>query len=156
MSITVAPELLQGTIDLHCHTAPDVVPRSVSDLELARLAKAAQMRGMVIKNHFTHTADRARIAMEAVSGIEVFGGIALNHAVGGINPQAVHRMAQIEGRRGRFVWLPTVDAENSIFAAGETRRGVPVLMQGRAGHEPDASLIKEKPLRLRPRHRTIS
>lgn len=29
-------ELLNGVYDLHIHTAPDVVPRKCSDLELAR------------------------------------------------------------------------------------------------------------------------
>lgn len=31
-------ELLNGVYDLHIHTAPDVVPRKCSDLELARRA----------------------------------------------------------------------------------------------------------------------
>ena len=50
---------LDGVIDFHVHSGPDSRPRSVSDLEIARLARRAGMRGLVFKNHFTMTADRA-------------------------------------------------------------------------------------------------
>jgi hypothetical protein len=46
-----------------------------------------------------------------VPGIELFGGIVLNRAVGGINPVAVEAMALTKGGRGRVVYMPTVDAE---------------------------------------------
>jgi hypothetical protein len=46
-----------------------------------------------------------------VPGIELFGGIVLNRAVGGINPVAVEAMALTRGGRGRVVYMPTVDAE---------------------------------------------
>ena len=45
-----------------------------------------------------------------VPGVEVFGGIVLNKAVGGINPVAVESMALTRGGRGRVVYMPTVDA----------------------------------------------
>jgi hypothetical protein len=108
------PELLRGAIDLHCHSGPDIVPRSVNDIELAQLARAAGLRAVVIKSHHTPTAARAQLASIAVPGIEVFGGIALNHAVGGLNAEAVRRMSEMDGHRGKFVWLPTFDAENAI------------------------------------------
>src|SRR5262249_12090172 len=45
----------------------------------------------------------------AVPGVEVLGAIALNRAVGGMNPVAV----EIAAREGaRTVWLPTVDSVN--------------------------------------------
>ena len=80
---------LAGVIDFHVHSGPDSRPRSVSDLEIARIAKRAGMRGLVFKNHFTMTADRAALAMHAVDGIEIFGGVVLNHAVGGLNAEAI-------------------------------------------------------------------
>jgi hypothetical protein len=105
-------EILAGVIDFHCHTGPDALPRSISDLELARLAKLAGMKGLVLKNHYTMTADRAALVMREVEGIEVFGGIVLNRSVGGLNAEAIRRMIQFEGRRGRVVWLPTFDGQN--------------------------------------------
>src|SRR2546426_3500245 len=124
-------EILAGVIDFHCHTGPDALPRSLSDLELARLAKSAGMRGLVLKNHYTMTADRAALVMREVEGIEVFGGIVLNRAVGGLNVEAVRRMIQFEGRRGKVVWLPTFDAENQARNDKDNRPFVSVVKEGR-------------------------
>lgn len=124
-------EILAGVIDFHCHTRPDALPRSLSDLELARLAKSAGMRGLVLKNHFTMTADRAALVMREVEGIEVFGGIVLNRAVGGLNAEAVRRMIQFEGKRGKVVWLPTFDAENQVRSDKENRPFVSVVKDGK-------------------------
>lgn len=122
---------LAGTIDFHCHAGPDVSGRSISDLDLARLAKKDGMRGIVLKNHYTMTADRAETAMKEVGGIEVFGGIVLNRSVGGLNAEAVRRMAAMEGHRGKVVWLPTVDAENSFEHAPGPRKFVSVVKDGK-------------------------
>jgi hypothetical protein len=122
---------LAGVIDLHCHTGPDTVPRSVNDFELARLARDAGMRGLVLKNHFTPTGDRAQLVMREVPGLEVFGGIVLNRAVGGLNAEAVRRMIAMEGKRGRVVWLPTFDAECQVKFSKENRPFVSVVRDGR-------------------------
>jgi hypothetical protein len=128
----VPSPLLRGAIDLHCHSGPDTLPRSVNDIELARGARAAGLRALVLKNHYTGTADRAQLAQFAVGGgIEVFGGIVLNRAVGGLNAEAVRRMATMDGRRGKIVWLPTFDAENAVRSAGEDRPFVAVVADGR-------------------------
>ena len=97
---------LEGVVDLHFHTGPDSRPRSVDDIEASRLAAAAGMRAILLKNHFTMTADRAALAMGQVDGLEIFGGLVLNRAVGGINPEAVRQMAAFSGGRGKVVWLP--------------------------------------------------
>ena len=124
---------LDGAIDFHVHSGPDSRPRSVNDLEVARMTRRAGLRGIVLKNHFTMTADRAALAMAQVEGLEIFGGIVLNRAVGGINAEAVRQMVQFDGGRGKVVWLPTFDAEYYVTAQGEsgpfvsvTREGVPV------------------------------
>ena len=44
------------------------------------------MRGLVFKEHTTETASWAYLVSQMVPGIELFGGIVLNRAVGGINP----------------------------------------------------------------------
>ena len=95
-----------GVIDMHTHTHPDVFGRSIDDVDLATLAKARGMRGIVIKNHISETASRAALAMKAVPGIEVWGGIVLNNAVGGINPVAVEWMHRFYGSRGKVVGCP--------------------------------------------------
>jgi hypothetical protein len=121
---------LAGAIDFHCHSAPDTVARSVSSFTVVRNAKAASMRAVVLKNHFVSTAALAQLAMEEIGGVEVFGGIVLNRSAGGINAEAVRKMSQVAGKRGRIVWLPTFDAENQVTFGKENRPFVPVVKDG--------------------------
>ncbi|MBX5450095.1 MAG: cytosolic protein [Thermogemmatispora sp.] len=101
--------LLTGAIDIHLHIEPDLIERSTDDLSLAREFVSLGWRGFVLKSHYFPTVERAKVVSAAVPGAQVFGAIALNHAVGGFNPVAV----DIAGRAGtRIVWLPTVDAAN--------------------------------------------
>src|SRR6266487_3983596 len=48
---------VEGAIDFHVHSAPDVFGRVVSDIEVAQAAAAAKMRAIVLKNHVTMTSD---------------------------------------------------------------------------------------------------
>jgi hypothetical protein len=78
------------------------------------VAKRKGLRGIVLKNHVVTTADRAALVMDQVPGIEVWGGIVLNKAVGGINPSAVEWMHRMSGSRGKVVWLPTFDSDKHV------------------------------------------
>ena len=109
---------LAGVIDFHTHAGPDSRPRSMDDIEAALQFKEAGLRGMVLKNHFTMTGDRAALAMAQVDGLEIFGGVVLNRSVGGINPEMVRQMVAFEGGRGKVVWLPTFDAEHNEYRVG--------------------------------------
>lgn len=130
VSAQVENETLTGVIDFHAHAGPDSRPRSLNDIEVARLFKQAGLRGMVLKNHFTMTADRAALAMAQVEGLEIFGGVALNRAVGGLNPEVVRQMVAFEGGRGKVVWLPTFDAEFYVTRAGGSEPFVRVMENG--------------------------
>lgn len=121
---------LAGVIDFHAHAGPDSRPRAFNDYEAARLAKQAGLRGIVLKNHFTMTSDRAALAMTLVDGLEIFGGVALNRAVGGINPEAVRQMVSFDGGRGKVVWLPTFDAEFYVTRAGQGDAFVSIVEAG--------------------------
>lgn len=121
---------LAGVIDLHAHADPDSRPRSIDAIDLARIAKERGMRGLVLKSHYEPTASMAYLVRKAVPGIEIFGGIDLNRSVGGVNPEAVERMALIKGRYGRVVWFPTFDAENQVRYSKENRPFVPVARGG--------------------------
>jgi hypothetical protein len=121
---------LQGAIDFHAHSAPDVTKRSANSFEVVRQARAAGMRALVLKNHYVSTAALAQLAMQEVGGIEVFGGIVLNRSNGGINPEAVRRMVEVEGRRGKIVWCPTVDAENQVKFSRSNLPFVSVVKDG--------------------------
>ena len=121
---------LRGVIDIHIHTDPDSVPRSIDAIDLAKLAKARGMRAVVLKNHYESTASVAYLVRKEVPGIEVFGGITLNRAVGGVNPAAVERMTMVKGGWGRVVWMPTFDAENQVRYSKENRPFVSVSRNG--------------------------
>src|SRR5713226_9223080 len=92
---------LDGVIDIHAHSAPDSAARSIDAIDLAKLAKARGMRGLVLKNHYESTAALAFIVRKEVPGIEIFGGIDLNRSVGGINTAAIERMVLMKGGWGK-------------------------------------------------------
>jgi hypothetical protein len=123
-------QTLNGVIDFHVHSDPDSVPRSIDAIDLARLAKNRGMRGLVLKNHWESTASLAYVVRKEVPGIEIFGGIVLNLAVGGLNPVAIERMTMVKGGWGRVVWMPTYDAENHIRDSKENRPFISVAKNG--------------------------
>jgi len=124
-------QTLEGAIDMHAHAAPDGTPRKLDVLELARMAKAAGMRAIVIKNHYEPTASLAFVVRKVVPGIEVFGGISLDLTVGGVNPAAVEWMTKVEGGYGKVVWLPTFDSEAQVKLSGDKRAFAPVVRDGK-------------------------
>jgi hypothetical protein len=99
--------LLEGSIDIHIHSAPDVYPRLLNDVELALSAKENGMRAILVKNHYFETASRAQIASE-IADFPVFGGIALNLTNGGLNKHAVKMALKMGAKQ---VWMPTVHAD---------------------------------------------
>ena len=117
---------LAGAIDVHVHSYPDDRPRSIHAIDVAKLAKSRGMRAIVLKNHFDSTAGTAYLVRQVVPDFEVFGGIALNLTVGGINPAAVDHMARVTGNWGRIVWMPTFDSETQVRTSKETRPFVSV------------------------------
>ncbi len=122
---------LAGVIDIHVHSDPDSLPRSIDAIDLAKLAKQRGMRGLVLKNHYESTAALAYVVRKEVPGIEIFGGIDLNRSVGGINPAAIERMVLMKGGWGKVVWMPTFDNENQVKASKENRLFVSVSKNGR-------------------------
>ena len=121
-------QTLNGAIDMHAHSYPDGVPRSIDAVDLAKLAKSRGMRALVLKNHYEPTASLANIVRKEVPGIEVFGGISLDLTVGGVNPAAVEWMTKGKGGYGKVVWLPTYDSENQAGRSG--RPFSPVVRNG--------------------------
>lgn len=121
---------LEGVIDIHAHAGPETsalnFKRQFDALEAAQIAHIYGMRGIVLKEHTTETASWAYLVSQTVPGVEVFGGIVLNKAVGGMNPVAVEAMAGTRGGRGRIVYMPTVDARKPAGSPNE----VPISRNG--------------------------
>ena len=130
-----------GVIDMHVHSHPDVFGRNMDDIDIAQLAKARGMRGILLKNHISETASRAALVVKVVPGIEVFGGVVLNKAVGGINPDAVEWMHRVYGGRGKVVWLPTFESDKHVKTFGKpTDKGIVVAPNGQVTPEMEAIL----------------
>jgi hypothetical protein len=125
-----AAALLRGTIDIHVHSDPDNVPRSIDGIDAARMARASGMRGIVLKNHYDPTAGLAFLARKEAPGLQVFGGIDLNLTVGGMNVAAVEHLTQVAGSWGKLVWMSTFDAENQVRVSKENRPFVSVARNG--------------------------
>lgn len=112
-----AQELLEGAVDMHVHSAPDQIDRWGTDPQIASAALEADMRAVVVKSHVVPTMDRASVTNELLDEDVLIGGIALNGAVGGVNPEAVS-VALNQG--AKVVWLPTVwNAHHASIAREE-------------------------------------
>jgi hypothetical protein len=102
---------LTGVIDLHLHSAPDLVTREYDDFSLASSARAAGYRAIVIKSHWSCTAARAQLVGRYTESIMIFGGVVLNWPVGGLNPNAVEACLRMGGK---VVWLPTLSSARHL------------------------------------------
>lgn len=122
---------LSGVIDLHVHAGPDVRPRKLDAVALARAARAAGMRALLLKSHHTITADLATIVESVVGGIRIFGSLTLNEAVGGLNPEAVRAAIALGAKE---IFMPTHSAANQRRFDGKT--GGLTILDG-AGHVRD-------------------
>ena len=97
--------ILKGAIDFHVHTSPDPYrQRSVDAYTAALEARDLGMKAVVLKCHDYPTAPVAQTVEGLVKGIRVIGSIALNHGVGGVNPEAVDISANMGAR---VIWMPT-------------------------------------------------
>lgn len=102
-------EIIKGAYDLHVHSAPDVLPRKMNDIEMAERMKNSGMAGYAIKSHFFCTSERAELMRELYPEVDYIGTLTLNRAVGGINPTAM----EMACRSGiKLVWFPTCDNEH--------------------------------------------
>ncbi|GIM92041.1 DUF6282 family protein [Paractinoplanes toevensis] len=105
-----ADALLVGAVDLHQHPGPSPFPRRMSILDAARDASDFGFRAIVAKSHH-HSMVTDIMALQAAGlnelSTEVYGGIALNRTVGGLNPYAVELALRMGGR---MVWFPTLSS----------------------------------------------
>ena len=108
-------KVLDGTVDLHCHSGPSPFPRRLDHVEASHEGARIGMRGILVKSHHHNTVmDLLAMGPQlATAPTPVFGGVALNSEVGGINPSAV---AVALNMGGRCVWGPTVSAAQHIEA----------------------------------------
>ena len=114
---------LQGVIDMHVHSNPDLRTRAYDDFELMEAGIRVGARAIVIKTHQGTTMDRAYLCNrhnQVVHGgdnhFTMFGSITLNRVVGGINPVAVETALKLGAK---VVWLPTQSAKGHMEKMGQ-------------------------------------
>jgi hypothetical protein len=108
-------KVLDGTVDLHCHSGPSPFPRRIDHVDASYDGARIGMRAILCKSHH-HSTVMDLLAMKkslADAPTPMFGGVALNTEVGGVNPSAV---ALAISMGGRAVWGPTVSAAQHVAA----------------------------------------
>lgn len=126
---------MQGIIDMHIHAAPDVRERKLDDLQLMEAAVERGVRAIVIKSHMVPTADRATLVNKIVrerygttTDFHMYGALALNKSVGGLNPWALEASLKLGAK---VIWLPTNTAANHLRKMGK-QGGISVVENGKA------------------------
>ncbi|WBU37080.1 DUF6282 family protein [Homoserinibacter sp. YIM 151385] len=107
--MTVIDDLLDGAVDLHCHSGPSPMPRRITHVEAAQQAADAGFRAILVKCHYHDTVTDVLSMAPQLEGLPtaVYGGIALNSVNGGLNPWATDRSFRMGGR---MVWFPTISS----------------------------------------------
>ncbi len=128
-------DLLRGAYDVHQHSGPSPhTERMFDELDLAIHGCYIGLAGIVFKEQYGASTRSARIVQQAVDRwadehgkqhIEIFGGVALNYAVGGLNPDAVVASYRTGGK---YIWLPSVDANHHRAAVNQgVGQGIDVI-----------------------------
>ncbi len=114
-------DLIRGGYDLHVHSAPDVLPRKMDDIEMAKRIEESGMAGYAIKSHYFCTSERAQLIRQLFPACDAVGTMTLNSSVGGINPSAVE-MAARSG--AKLIWFPTCDSahERAYVLSGQYKK----------------------------------
>jgi hypothetical protein len=137
----------EGAIDIHIHSAPSYTHiRPYDDDQTAQFAAMEGMAAIMLKDHTEPTVTRAHLAQKAANGVRVFGGVVLNHSVGGINPDAADFACTMNGKK---VWFPTVDAEHHAEVFTQGGYGSPTSDIGPANIEKRSRhLLKKGPINI--------
>ena len=127
---------LQGVIDMHVHSNPDIRHRAYDDFELMEAGIRAGARAIVIKTHQGTTVDRAflcnrhnEIVHQGDNDFTMFGSVTMNRQMGGINPWAVESGLKLGAK---VIWLPTQSARNNMMKQNQDPTGcVEVVRDGK-------------------------
>ena len=96
VNMSKAKALLHGFVDTHVHAGPTLTVREFDIWQLIQEAETGGFAAVVLKDHFIPTVPIARAIQEKLfeTPVKIFGSLALNNSVGGINPKAVEGMTE--------------------------------------------------------------
>ena len=107
----IIDDLVRGSIDMHCHHAPDAMIEGRMDaLETVKKAREMGMRAVVLKSTYFPTIPMADIIQKLVPEVKVFGSVCLDNEIGGLNHEALEPLAKFGTK---VVWMPTHSSTNS-------------------------------------------
>ena len=107
----IIDDLVRGSIDMHCHHAPDAMIEGRMDaLETVKKAREMGMRAVVLKSTYFPTTPMADIIQKLVPEVKVFGSVCLDNEIGGLNHEALEPLAKFGTK---VVWMPTHSSTNS-------------------------------------------
>ena len=107
----IIDDLVRGSIDMHCHHAPDAMIEGRMDaLETIKRARDMGMRAVVLKSTYFPTIAMADIIGKLVPEVKVFGSVCLDNEIGGLNHEALEPLAKFGTK---VVWMPTHSSTNS-------------------------------------------
>jgi len=125
--------LLEGAYDIHVHASPDVIPRAMDVIQIAKAAIEKKMAGLLLKDHTTTTTGRVYVLNHLLKGTcRFFSSLALNPPVGFVNSSAVESAL----RSGTdIIYFPTYGAENHIkkWGLGKPPTAFPVSKDDKKG-----------------------
>jgi hypothetical protein len=109
----VVDRLMQGAIDLHCHSGPSVMPRYFDHYEAMQEASSAGIRALLIKDHYYSATPVTEMLNKHFKHLKVtlLSGIPLNNQTGGLNVYAVEHGIKLGAK---LVWMPTFTSANHI------------------------------------------
>ncbi len=126
-------ELLQGLIDFHIHAGPESGSNRVyDDDQIAIEASRQGLKAVVYKSHSIPSFVRAPLVKKVAAqwakengkqSVDVFGGVVLNYAAGGLNPAIVQVCIDLGGK---LVWMPSINASHYYAVMGR-KGGIEVL-----------------------------
>jgi hypothetical protein len=111
----IIERLLVDAVDLHCHSGPSVMPRSIDHIEVAKEASDVGMKALLFKDHYYSATPVTELLMKhyAHFKVKLLSGVPLNNTTGGINRYSVDHGIKLGAK---LVWMPTFSAENHINA----------------------------------------
>jgi hypothetical protein len=116
-------EVLRGAVDCYVHANPELLPRRLDDVELAREMKEEGFRAAVHRHQFSPTGDRAQLA-SAATGFDMRGAVACNGTVGGLNPIVVEHAIRMGAV---YVSMPTLSGSAYYPRASDYARAAVTL-----------------------------
>lgn len=120
-------DLLVGAVDNHVHASPHINGRSLDVFQAVQQAATAGMRGIGLMDNFANSSGLAALANRQLGhlGVEVFGGLIMEPAAGGISAENVRIALKLgygaPGDGARFISLPTHHTRH--IAVMENRSG---------------------------------